>query len=85
MIALPLLIHAAFLAVYTALVAMLLWHYHKYSLPHDPARWVIRPFVVFSVIFAVLATILFFYVPWEDLARGLFSSALAPQFEIPFY
>ena len=74
----PLFFHFSFLAVYAVLVAALLWHHRKYSLPRDPARWVIRPFLAFSVIFAVIATILLFTVPWDIIVSGAVSG-IQPQ------
>ncbi|MCH7882819.1 hypothetical protein IIA95_00130 [Patescibacteria group bacterium] len=62
-----LLIHLTFLVIYTLIVAALLWHYRKYSLPKDPARRVIGPFLLISLILMITSTILLFFVPWEAL------------------
>ena len=78
MMILPITLHIIFLSIYASLVAALLWHYRKYSLPHDPARWVLGPFIAFSLIFAVIATILLFIVPWDDLMATLVSQLSYP-------
>ena len=61
------LFHALLLSGYALLVAALLWHYRSYSLPGDPARWVIGPFIGLSILLAFVASILLFYIPWDDL------------------
>ncbi|QQG45915.1 MAG: hypothetical protein HYY55_02955 [Candidatus Niyogibacteria bacterium] len=61
--------HFAFLLVYATLVAALLWHYQKYSLPRDRARWIIGLFLTIASILAVISTILIFSVPWEKIAN----------------
>ena len=62
------LFHVLLLSGYTLLVAALLWHYRSYSLPGDPARWVIGPFIGLSIFLALVASVLLFYIPWDDLA-----------------
>lgn len=59
--------HFAFLLVYGLLVSALLWHYKRYSLPHDKARWIIGAFLFFALIFAVISTILLFIIPWDKI------------------
>lgn len=61
------LAHIAFLLIYGSLVAMLLWHYKKYSLPRDRARWIIGSFIIFASVFALIATALLFAIPWEKI------------------
>ena len=75
----PALLHVLFLGVYALLVAALLWHYKKYSLPHDPGRWVIGPFLTFSIIFALIATTLLFYTPWNAISAEFLTGLQAPQ------
>ena len=75
----PILLHSFFLLIYALLIAALLWHYKRYSLPHDPGRWVIGPFLVFSVIIAVIATILLFYTPWNAISIEFLAKLQTPQ------
>mgnify|MGYP001578254748 CR=1 len=67
------LFHVLLLSGYALLVAALLWHYRSYSLPGDPARWVIGPFIGFSILLALVASILLFYIPWDDLSGAILS------------
>ncbi|MBI2038795.1 MAG: hypothetical protein HYT22_00725 [Candidatus Niyogibacteria bacterium] len=80
MIALPFLFHFVFLSVYALLVFALLWHYRRYSLLHDPARFVIGPFLFFSVIFALGASALLFYAPWDALVSGALLQLSVPSY-----
>lgn len=50
--------HFAFLLIYGLLVSALLWHYKKYSLPKDRARWIIGSFLSVAAILAAVSTIL---------------------------
>ncbi|MEK7566671.1 MAG: hypothetical protein AAB527_00855 [Patescibacteria group bacterium] len=59
--------HAIFLAVYGLLVTALLWHYRRYSLPGDKARWIIGAFLLFAFIFAAISTVLLFLIPWDKI------------------
>jgi hypothetical protein len=54
--------HIVFLAIYATLTGALLWHYKKYSLPKDKARWIIGIFIVFSVILAITSTVLLYFL-----------------------
>ena len=59
--------HIIFLAVYGLLVAALLWHYRRYSLPGDKARWIIGAFLFFALIFASISSVLLFIIPWDKI------------------
>lgn len=66
-----LLLHIVFLAIYAILVGALLWHYKKYSLPKDKARWIIGIFIAICAILAIVSTVLLFLIPWEKIAFSL--------------
>lgn len=63
-------IHLAFILIYAGLVAALLWHYGKYKLPNEKARWIIWTFIVLSALFAVVSTIILFMIPWEEIIQS---------------
>ncbi|MEK7598842.1 MAG: hypothetical protein AAB474_00085 [Patescibacteria group bacterium] len=66
-----LLLHIVFLAIYAMLVGALLWHYKKYSLPKDKARWIIGAFLVICATLAIASTVLLFLIPWKILLKNV--------------
>lgn len=63
------LAHFVFLLVYALLVAMLMWHYKKYSLPKERARWIIGSFIFFASLFAIISSVLLFSLPLNEIVN----------------
>lgn len=60
-------VYLIFLIIYSFLGWAVIWQVKKYLLPNDASRWVLRTFVIGSVVFLAVSLIFFFMIPWNEI------------------
>ena len=60
-----------FLIIYISTILAIVWQVKKYLLPNDASRWVLRTFIIGSIILIIVSLILFFLIPWEEMSFGI--------------